>query len=217
MDYKVVDMERYYRRGVYRRFTEDCKCSTSITNKLDASKLVEYSKKTNTKFYINFLYILSKVLNSREDYRMQYLYDKQQLIVFDKINPAHYIFHEDTETCTVVYTEYFEEYEKFYNSCVAEIGKAKKTREYGLDPENHPNYFDASYISWLSYESLNVELPDGYLYFLPIINWGKYREENGKFLMPVSVRLNHAVADGYLNAKVFMLLEKEINSLSLSS
>ncbi|MBS5237583.1 MAG: hypothetical protein KHY75_13075, partial [Enterococcus faecium] len=215
MNYKVVDMEKYYRRGVYRHFTEDCKCSTSITSKIDVSKLIEYSKKTNTKFYINFLYILAKVLNSREDYRMQYLYDKQQLIVFDKINPANYIFHEDTETCTVVYTEYFEEYEKFYNSCVAEIGKAKKTREYGLDPENHPNYFDASYISWLSYESLNVELPDGYLYFLPIINWGKYREENGKFLMPVSVRLNHAVADGYLNAKVFMLLEKEINSLSL--
>lgn len=217
MNYKVVDMEKYYRRGVYRHFTEDCKCSTSITSKIDVSKLIEYSKKTNTKFYINFLYILAKVLNSREDYRMQYLYDKQQLIVFDKINPANYIFHEDTETCTVVYTEYFEEYEKFYNSCVAEIGKAKKTREYGLDPENHPNYFDASYISWLSYESLNVELPDGYLYFLPIINWGKYREENGKFLMPVSVRLNHAVADGYLNAKVFMLLEKEINSLSLNS
>ena len=217
MNYKVVDMEKYYRRGVYRHFTEDCKCSTSITSKIDVSKLIEYSKKTNTKFYINFLYILAKVLNSREDYRMQYLYDKQQLIVFDKINPANYIFHEDTETCTVVYTEYFEEYEKFYNSCVAEIGKAKKTREYGLDPENHPNYFDASYISWLSYESLNVELPDGYLYFLPIINWGKYREENGKFLMPVSVRLNHAVADGYLNAKVFMLLEKEISSLSLSS
>ena len=217
MNYKVVDMEKYYRRGVYRHFTEDCKCSTSITSKIDVTKLIEYSKKTNTKFYINFLYILAKVLNSREDYRMQYLYDKQQLIVFDKINPANYIFHEDTETCTVVYTEYFEEYEKFYNSCVAEIGKAKKTREYGLDPENHPNYFDASYISWLSYESLNVELPDGYLYFLPIINWGKYREENGKFLMPVSVRLNHAVADGYLNAKVFMLLEKEINSLSLSS
>lgn len=148
---------------------------------------------------------------------MQYLYDKQQLIVFDKINPAHYIFHEDTETCTVVYTEYFEEYKKFYSYCAAEIEKAKQTRSYGLDPENHPNYFDASYISWLSYESLNIELPDGYLYFLPIINWGKYREENGKFLMPVSVRLNHAVEDGYLNAKVFMLLEKEINSLSLNS
>lgn len=216
MNYKVVDMEKYYRRGVYRHFTEDCKCSTSITSKIDVSKLVEYSKKTNTKFYINFLYILAKVLNSREDYRMQYLYDKQQLIVFDKINPAHYIFHEDTETCTVVYTEYFEEYEKFYNSCVEEIEKAKQTREYGLDSKNHPNYFDASYISWLSYESLNVELPDGYLHFVPIINWGKYKKEDGKVLMPVSVRLNHAVADGYLSAKVFMLLEKEINNFCMS-
>lgn len=75
MDYKVVDMEKYYRKGVYRHFTQDCKCSTSITSKIDVSKLVEYSKKTNTKFYINFLYILAKVLNSREDYRMQYLYD----------------------------------------------------------------------------------------------------------------------------------------------
>lgn len=217
MNYKVVDIEKYYRKGVYRHFTQDCKCSTSITSKIDVSKLVEYSKRTNTKFYINFLYILAKVLNSREDYRMQYLYEKQQLIVFDKINPAHYIFHEDTETCTVVYTEYFEEYEKFYSICTKEIEKAKQTREYGLDSKNHTNYFDASYISWLSYESLNIELPDGYLYFLPIINWGKYRKENGKFLMPVSVRLNHAVADGYLNAKVFMLLEKEIKSLYMNS
>lgn len=28
---------------------------------------------------------------------------------------------------------------------------------------NHPNWFDTSYISWLSYDSLNIELPDGYL------------------------------------------------------
>ena len=77
---------------------------------------------------------------------------------------------------------------------------AHNTREYLLDAANHPNWFDASYISWLSYDSLNVELPDGYLYFAPIVNWGKYREENGRLMMPVSVRLNHAIADGYLLA-----------------
>ena len=75
---------------------------------------------------------------------------------------------------------------------------------------NHPNWFDASYISWLSYDSLNVELPDGYLHFAPIINWGKYHEENGHLMMPVSVRLNHAIADGFLVANVYRLLEKEM-------
>lgn len=210
MNYKIVDMENYYRKGVYHHFTEDCKCSVSITNKLDVTKLVEVSKKTNTKFYVNFLYVLSKVLNSREDYRMQYLYEKQELVIFDKVNPVHYVFHEDTETCTVVYTEFQEDYQKFYQQCVLDIEKAKQTREYGLDSVNHPNYFDASYISWLSYESLHIELPDGYLHFMPIVNWGRYQEENGRYVMPVSVRMNHAAADGYLVAKVFRLLEVEI-------
>ena len=39
---------------------------------------------------------------------------------------------------------------------------------------------------------------------------GWLNEENGQFLMPVSVRLNHAIADGYLVAKVFKLLEDEM-------
>jgi chloramphenicol O-acetyltransferase len=86
--------------------------------------------------------------------------------------------------------------------------------EYGLDMVNHPNWFDASFISWLSYDSLHLELPDGNLYFAPIINWGKYREENGRLVMPVTVRLNHAIADGYLVANVFRLLEQEIRCLS---
>ena len=61
---------------------------------------------------------------------------------------------------------------------------------------------------------MNIELPDGHLYFSPIVNWGKYREEDGRLLMPVSVRLNHAVADGYLVAGVFRLLQREIDAFA---
>ena len=210
MNDKLVDMEKYYRKGVFRHFSEDCKCSVSMTCRIDVTKLVEYSKNSGTKFYINFLYVLSKVLNSREDYRMSYLYKTDELIVYDKINPTQYIFHENTETCTPVYTEYFDDYEVFYKSCEQDIQKAKETRKYGLDMENHPIWFDASYISWLSYDSLNIELPDGYLYFMPIVNWGRYKKEDERYVMPVSVRMNHAIADGYLISKVFRLLEKEI-------
>ena len=94
MNYRVIDTEKYYRSGVFRHFTEDCKCSTSMT------------------------------------------------------------------------------------------------------------------------ATLNVELPDGYLHFAPIVNWGKYREENGRLMMPVSVRLNHAIADGFLVANVYRLLEKELAAFS---
>ena len=105
MNYKVIDKETYYRKGVFRHFTEDCKCSTSMTARIDVTSLIAYSKRTKTKFYINFLYILSKVLNSREDYRMGYLWQSNELISYDVIHPTQYVFHEDTETCTPVYSE----------------------------------------------------------------------------------------------------------------
>lgn len=210
MNYKIIDKEKYYRAGVFKHFTQDCKCSTSMTARIDVSNLVVYSKRTGTKFYINFLYILSKVLNSRDDYRMGYLWQMQELICYNQINPTQYVFHEDTQTCTPVYTTYYEDYETFYRCAYEDIQKAKNTSDYGLDMQNHPNWFDASYISWLSYDSMNIELPDGYLFFAPIVNWGRYRDENGRLMMPVSVRLNHAIADGFLVANVFRLLEKEI-------
>ena len=148
---------------------------------------------------------------------MAYLWETDELICYDRIHPTQYVFHEDTETCTPVYTTYYEEYQQFYDEAQKDIEAAQQTRQYCLDAAAHPNWFDASYLPWISYDALNIELPDGYLYFLPIINWGKYREENGRYLMPVSVRMNHAVADGYLVAKVFRLLETEIQTFSSRS
>ena len=37
---------------------------------------------------------------------MGYIWQTEELICYDQINPAQYIFHEDTETCTPVYTVY---------------------------------------------------------------------------------------------------------------
>lgn len=214
MQYHKIDIDSYYRNGVFRHFSEDCKCSLSITNRVNVTELVAFSKRTNTKFYINFLYVLSKALNEREDYRLAWLWQTEELIAYDKINPTQYIFHDDTETFTVVYTEYDVDYQTFYRNALADAEKAKQTREYGLDSAGHPNWFDASFLPWLSYDALHVELPDGYLYFSPIVNWGKYAEENGRLMMPVTVRLNHAAADGYLAAKVFALISDNIAELT---
>lgn len=210
--YRILDLETYYRKDIYRRFTQVARSSVSITHRIDVTDLVEHSHRSGTKFYINFLYLLAKVLNSREDYRMGYLWQTDQVVIYDRINPCQYVFHEDTETCTPVYTEYNPDYRAFYEASKADIEAAKQTREFFFDMEHHPNWFDASYIPWVSYDSLHVELPDGYLYYQPIINWGKYEEIGGRMMMPVTVRMNHAVADGYLISKVFLLLEEEMKS-----
>lgn len=213
MSYKVIDLENYYRKGVFRRFSEDCKCSISITSKVDVTDLKEFSERIGTKFYINFLYVLCAALNAREDYRMVWDWQENRLLCYDQINPIQYIFHEDTETFTMVYTEYSSDYRRFYETALQDAEKAKKTRELGLDMKNHVNWFDASFIPWLSYDALHLELPDGYLYFQPLINWGKYEQIDGRWKLPLTVRMNHAIADGYLVAQVFKLVAQKIEEL----
>ena len=210
MGYRVIDRETYYRKGVFRRFSEDCKCSLSMTARVDVTDLVAWSKTKGRKFYLNFLYILCRALNSREDYRMEYRWQMDELICYDVIHPIQYVFHEDTETFTEVYSTYDPDYETFYAAALRDLEAGKGTRDLGLDDANHPNWFDASYIPWVSYDALHLELPDGYLYLAPIVNWGKYRAEDGRLMMPVTVRMNHAVADGFLVANVFRLLEREM-------
>ena len=210
MAYRVIDPKTYYRKDAYRRFTEDCKCSVSMTARLDVTDLRAYSDETGTKFYLNFLYLLSKVMNARDDYKMDYFYKTNELVCCDVIHPTHYAFHPETETCTPVYSTYYEDYETFYQNAEEDLARAKRSQEYVPESTQAENRFDASYIPWYSYDAMHLELPDGYLYFAPIINWGRYRVENGRLMMPLTVRMNHAVADGYTIARVFGLLETEM-------
>ena len=212
MNYKVINKDTYYRKGAYENFTKGAKCSVSITGRIDVTRLIEQSKKTNTKFYINFLYILCKVLNSRDDYKMSYIWETDELVVYDKINPKHYVFLDDQEICTPVFTEYNANYDIFYQNMINDTEEAKKKGVYENNEATHSNWFDASYIPWFSCDSIHLELPDGYLYYPPIITWSKYCKENDIFRMPVTVRMNHAVADGYLISLIFSKLEEEIKN-----
>ena len=108
--YKKINLETYYRKGSFTNFSEGPKCSLSVTSKIDVTDLYNWSKKYGTKFYINFLYVLSKVLNSRDDYKMEYRWQTKELICWEKVNPCHYIFFEEKEICTPVYSEYFSDY-----------------------------------------------------------------------------------------------------------
>lgn len=217
MNYTVIDKENYYRKGAYENFTKGAKCSVSMTGRIDVSRLIEESKKSGTKFYINFLYLLSKVLNSRDDYKMAYFWETDELVVYDKINPKHYVFFEEKEICTPVYTEYEDDYQTFYQNVLRDTKEAQKRRSYDSSANEKGACFDASYIPWFSCDSVTLELPDGYPYYAPIVTWSNYRSEDGTMKMPVTVRMNHAAADGYHIALIFKKLEEEIQGFRVLS
>ena len=98
MKIKAINIEQYYRKESFDRFTKDFMCSFEMTGRIDVTKFVEYSKNNKTKFYINCLYIIAKVVNSRDDYKMIYDYKNKKLGVFEEVGVTHYVFDEIKET-----------------------------------------------------------------------------------------------------------------------
>ena len=66
MSYKIVDMETYYRRGVFRHFSQDCKCSVSLTSRVDVTALKQYSKATGLEALFGAMYLLGRQNRLRE-------------------------------------------------------------------------------------------------------------------------------------------------------
>lgn len=66
-----------------------------------------------------------KILSCDWNYKENYIFKLELPIC----NTTQCIFHEDTETCTPVYTEYFRDYKVFYKACETDINKAKETKE----------------------------------------------------------------------------------------
>ncbi|MCH3966074.1 MAG: CatA-like O-acetyltransferase [Bacilli bacterium] len=206
MSYHIVDLNKYYRKDAYLRFAKGPKCSISMTYKLDITKVVSRCREKGEKIHIALLYLIATAINSRDDYKMFYDFQKDEIRCYDVFNITHYIFSKETETCHTVNSFYLPDYPSFYKEVEEDIRKAKLP-DFVPDPVEHPDFFNASAMPWVSYDSFSLELPDGYLYLNPMVNWGKFYQQDGKVLLPITFRMNHAIGDGYLLSKFFLILE----------
>lgn len=72
-------------------------------------------------------------------------------------------------------------------------------------PENN---FPVSMIPWISFEGFNLNIQTGYDYLLPIFTMGKFYCENGRWLLPFSIQVHHAVCDGFHTSRFLRELQE---------
>ena len=74
------------------------------------------------------------------------------------------------------------------------------------------SFFFVSSVPWVHYCSCSTwRRPDD---SNPRISWGKYVTVNGRTTLPVSLFVNHALADGLHISRFFLNLEKELADMT---
>ncbi len=209
MNYKVIDIENWERKDLYKLYTTELKISINLTVELDVTNLVEFAKNNGYKFYPCMIWSVSKIVNSHDEYK----YGKKdgKLVLWDSVSPSYTDFNNETKKFNKFVSEFSPKFDVFYKTCQSD--REKYSGVSGFVPNAPENVFDITCIPWVNYKAFTMHIETEPRFF-PVVSWGKYVEDNGRYKMPVTIDYNHAVGDGYNASMFFNYLQEFIDNFS---
>ena len=210
MKYTVVDLNQWKRGKLFRHYIDNMRIVMSLTVDIDVAPLLRYTRQHGLKFYPVMLWVVSKVINRHDEFK--YSWDRDgNLIKWDYVSPSYADFHQEEEAFTKLVTEYAEDLTEFHGRFLADREKNRGVD--GIAEDQPPNFFDASCLPWVKYKHVDLHVFDEGRFLAPVVTWGKYEEEQEKSLMPLSMNIHHAVADGFHLARFFNEVQELIDTL----
>ena len=207
-----IDFETWERKEHFKYYINLIKTNYNLTAELNISQLMEKVKEKKLKFFPTMLYCIIKAVNQNKEFRMDY--DKEgNLGYWDYVVPSYTIFHDDDKTFSDIWSEYDENFEKFYKNIVEDIEKYKDIKGVKTKLGRGDNFCPISCIPWLSFTGCANDTYSEAKMLFPVIAFGKYFKCDEMTMIPISVFVNHAVADGYHTCKLINDIQSIVNDI----
>ena len=151
-----IDFETWERKEHFKYYINLIKTNYNLTAGLNISQLMEKVKEKKLKFFPTMLYCIIKAVNQNKEFRMDY--DKEgNLGYWDYVVPSYTIFHDDDKTFSDIWSEYDENFEKFYTNVVEDIEKYKDIKGVKTKLGRGDNFCPISLICTLSSTQFNYQ------------------------------------------------------------
>lgn len=211
MNCEIIDIDTWSRGGLFRFYMDKMRIVMSLTVDVDVAPLVKYAKAHGLRFYPSMIWVVSKVVNSRAEFK--YGWDAGgNLVRWESVSPSYADFHREDESFTKLVTAYSDDLFDFHGRYLRDAEASRALR--GIAPDQPPNFFDVSCLPWVSYRHVNMHVFDEGRFLAPVVTWGRYSPDGrGGLSMPLTMNIHHAVADGFHLSRFFNEVQALINSL----
>lgn len=209
---KKIDVNNWKRKSPYENFISYTNPVFSLSTRLDVTELYERCKREKTSFFIDFLYIVMKCLNSIEEFRLRIL--NNEVVLYDEIHPS-YIVLTDENVIVTCRTEMSNSYSDFYRKASEDIAVAKKRKdqdsEFNFNKENNCYYI--SCMHWVDLVSVSnpYDLKNNDSSSIPRLTWSKFVDESGRKKMMMDISVHHALVDGEPVCRGFIKIQEALN------
>ena len=205
MNYEIIDMNTWPRGKMFQHFMNENKVVMSLTVDVDVAPLLAFVKKNKLKFYPVMMWIVTKVINAHEEFKLDWSANGE-LIKWDCISPIYADFNPENEKLIRTVVEYSDDLTVFHKRFMA-------NREGTSAPLQMKNSYGISCLPWVKYNHIDIQSFGKGTNVKPFVMWGKHEPSGEKEMMPLTMQVHHAVADGFHLSRFFNEVQAEINSL----
>ncbi|PZF58256.1 chloramphenicol acetyltransferase CAT [Curtobacterium sp. MCSS17_008] len=190
-----IDLEHWPRAEHFAHYRRH-PCAWEMTVDVDVTAFIDAVRVAGVKTYPSQIWVLATVVNRHDEFRMQLIEDGRPA-VWDVVHPTFTVFHPDTETFSALVVEYDNDARAFHDAVVRTTETYRDDHRMFPQGDERRDTFDVSTLPRTSFTGFALHLTGSEDHLLPIVTLGRYRQVDGRTLMPMAVRINHAAVDGF--------------------
>ena len=206
---KRIDMANYPRRDHFEHFCGMAYPYVGVTVDADVTDLLALCREKGYSFYLLVLHAVALAADEVPEFRRRI--DNGGIIEFDACPTSHTELKPDGTYayCTLRHHMPLADY-----LAKAEAARAAARESGSIEEEDDvQSMYFISTLPWLHYTQLVQPVACGEE-SNPRITWGKYQPDAaGRMMMPLSVLVHHALADGLHIAKFYEAFDRQVRLL----
>ena len=211
MNFTPIDLQTWPRGQMFYYFSQMAPTGYSMTVNVDVTEMRKTIREAGLKFFPAYLWLVTKNLNRQTEFKVA---EKDGVLGFyDSLTPLYASFHENDHTFSLMWTEYTDDFLQFHQAYLENQAQFGHNHGVLCQPQTPPpaNAYTVSCVPWVSFTHFAVHSYENKPYYFPSVEAGKFFEEAGRILMPLSITCHHATTDGY-HIKCFLdSLQEDIN------
>lgn len=206
--YSTIDLSSWPRRATFEFFKNYDDPFFNITAPVDVTVLLQHCKSNGKSFFLQSLYMLMQAANAVEAFRLRLL--DGQLVRYDCLHIGSTVLMPD-KTFRFGYFDYTDDLAVFEQEGQKRIAELQAAAQ--LNPRDEAlDLLHVSVIPWVAFTSFKHARRWGVADTVPKLVLGKYYEQGGRFLIPLSVEVHHAMMDGYHVGLYFEKIQSLLNT-----
>ncbi len=206
---KRIDMNTYPRRDHFAHFCAMAYPYVGVTVDVDVTDLLALCREKGYSFYLLVLHAVALAADEVDEFRRRI--DQGGIVEYDECPTSHTELKPDSTYayCTLRHHMPLADY-----LAKAEAARAAVRESGSIEEEDDvQSMYFISTLPWLHYTQLVQPVACGEE-SNPRITWGKYQSDAaGRMMLPLSVLVHHALADGLHIAKFYEAFDRQVRLL----